>query len=140
MSVTSLKSSQGKTYKNTSTFSTGTEGLKTLKKIPVYICEGHYGVLQFIKRQIDQKVLPQDGNTIVKMDALPDEVVPKKMLSKTALEPPGMKKTLFGDIGMHDWINKLAQNGNVEHVIWLKPPWSEVAKDGMEFNIFEKSN
>lgn len=61
------------------------------------------------------------------------------MLFKTDLEPPGIKKTLFGDIGMHNCLKIMGLNGSLGHLIWLKPPWSEVAKDGTDINEIEKS-
>lgn len=97
-------------------------------------------MIQFINRHVDAKSIPKEGNLVVKFDALPDDVVPKEMLTKTALEPTtGVKIPLYRDIGMHDWIKKCAQNGSVNHVIWVKPPWSEVAVDGSGVKKLDKS-
>lgn len=106
----------------------------------MFIGEGHYQVLEFINRHIAEDTLPKEGNLIIKLDALPDDVVPKEMLTKTALEPTtGIKKPLYQDIGMHDWIKKAAHGGHVNKVIWVKPPWSEVAVDGSGVRKLEKS-
>jgi hypothetical protein len=91
----------------------------------VAVVEDHDEALQVIYRAIGSKRLPLNGNTLVHFDAHPDLLSPNLQADEFS-----DKEKLFAYTSIAEWILPAVYMGHVDCVVWLKPPWSQQARDG----------
>lgn len=100
-------------------------------KIPVIVMDQHHDAYKMIRRYIDKvKLLPENGNTIIHLDAHVDELVPEELQIRPKLESKSTRFRLFGDLGIENWIKNAVNDKCFNHVIWVKPPWALQTEDG----------
>uniref|UniRef100_A0A2M4BMH6 Putative misexpression suppressor of ras n=1 Tax=Anopheles marajoara TaxID=58244 RepID=A0A2M4BMH6_9DIPT len=107
---------------------------RKFEKVPIFVVEDHHEVLTFLYRCIGSKHLPMHGNRILHFDSHPDMCVPKHMPSKYVFN----KDDLLDTISIENWLIPTVFAGHVQHIVWIKPPWSDqIPKGKYAFHVGE---
>jgi hypothetical protein len=100
------------------------------RKIPLVVVEQHQHVLEHVHLILRKdKRLLQEPWTMVHFDAHPDMACSTDLPAKLCFVPRGHEITLYDHLdqtstGIAEWILPLVVAANLQHIVWVKPPFS----------------
>ena len=98
---------------------------------PIFIVEEHSEALLCLQRSMRRGVLPLSNISMIHYDAHPDLSLPQKLTSDLVFSPNDLLDTLRNtESGIAEWIMPLVFAGHINHIVWVRSPWSTQLKDG----------
>lgn len=91
------------------------------KFIRVVVVDDHNEVLAHIYRSIGAKRIPFSGLKLLHLDSHPDLCIPDLKATEIRRNP----QKLIRKASIEDWILPIVYAGHIDHVIWLRPQWSD---------------
>ncbi|XP_072171848.1 UPF0489 protein C5orf22 homolog [Diadema setosum] len=101
-------------------------GIRSYKKIPVWVVENHNEALEPIYRAIGSRHLPFEGISMLHFDSHPDLQINPEVDADVAFS----KEELLSSISIENWITPAIYSGHLQRITWIKPPWATQLPEG----------